>query len=62
MWLPKNRQSAVAPVVANKERVYTHVLNRGGRGVRRPVDEVSLADVPIFPDSIAGGKVEGGVG
>jgi integron integrase len=42
--------------------VYTHVLNRGGLGVRSPADQLSLPNVAVLPDSIASGKVEGGVG
>ena len=42
--------------------VYTHVLNRGGLGVRSPADQLTLPDVAVFPDSIASGKVEDGVG
>ncbi len=33
--------------------VYTHVLNRGGRGVRRPADLLGGAGLAVFPDSAA---------
>jgi integron integrase len=38
--------------------IYTHVLNRGGLGVRSPADALDLAASAGFPDSIAGGNVE----
>ena len=37
---------------------YTQVLNRGGLGVRSPADQLTLPNVAVFPDSMAGGKVE----
>ena len=41
--------------------VYTHVLNRGGRGVRSPADLLVGVGLAAFPESTAGGSVEGGV-
>ena len=29
--------------------VYTHVLNRGGRGVRSPADELGISPDPLLP-------------
>jgi site-specific recombinase XerD len=29
--------------------VYTHVLNRGGRGVRSPADELGMSPDPLRP-------------
>jgi integron integrase len=37
--------------------IYTHVLNRGGLGVRSPADGLDLAASAAFPDSAAGGNV-----
>jgi len=42
--------------------IYTHVLNRGGLGVRSPADQLPLPDDAVFPDSTADGKVQDGVG
>lgn len=39
--------------------IYTHVLNRGGLGVRSPADTLDLSDFAGFPDSAAGGNVRG---
>jgi integron integrase len=39
--------------------VYTHVLNRGGLGVRSPADLLGGAGLAVFPDSAAEGTVEG---
>lgn len=41
--------------------VYTHVLNRGGLGVRSPADLLGGTGLAVFPDSAAGGRVRGGV-
>jgi len=41
--------------------VYTHVLNRGGLGVRSPADLLAGAGLAVFPESTAGGSVEDGV-
>ena len=38
--------------------VYTHVLNRGGLGVRSPVDTLGVEGVAVFPDSAASRNVE----
>ena len=35
--------------------VYTHVLNRGGLGVRSPADLLGGAGLAVFPDSAAEG-------
>ena len=39
--------------------VYTHVLNRGGLGVRSPADLLSGAGLAVFPDSTAEGSMGG---
>jgi integrase len=39
--------------------VYTHVLNRGGLGVRSPADLLGGVDLPVFPDSAAEGSIGG---
>jgi integron integrase len=41
--------------------IYTHVLNRGGLGVRSPADLLGGSGLAVFPGSAAGGSVEGGV-
>jgi integrase len=42
--------------------VYTHVLNRGGMGVRSPADLLAGSGLAVFPVSAAGGSVGDGVG
>lgn len=37
--------------------IYTHVLNRGGLGVRSPADGLELGGLTGFPDQVAGGTV-----
>ena len=39
--------------------VYTHVLNRGGLGVRSPADLLGGAGLAVFPDSAAEGTLVG---
>ena len=39
--------------------VYTHVLNRGGLGVRSPADLLGGAGLAVFPDSAAEGSIGG---
>ena len=39
--------------------VYTHVLNRGGLGVRSPADLLGGAGLAVFPDSAAEGTISG---
>ena len=39
--------------------IYTHVLNRGGLGVRSPADGLALGTLVGLPDSAAGGNVDG---
>ena len=39
--------------------IYTHVLNRGGLGMRSPADGLALGTLAGFPDSAAGGTVDG---
>jgi integrase len=41
--------------------VYTHVLNRGGLGVRSPADMLTGPGLTVFPDSAVGGSVGHGV-
>jgi site-specific recombinase XerD len=41
--------------------VYTHVLNRGGLGVRSPADLLGGTGLAGFPDSAVGSSVEDGV-
>jgi len=41
--------------------VYTHVLNRGGLGVRSPADLLGGAGLAVFPDSAAEGTMAGTV-
>ena len=41
--------------------VYTHVLNRGGLGVRSPADSLGGTGLAVFSDSAVGGSVEDGV-
>jgi integrase len=41
--------------------VYTHVLNRGGLGVRSPADLLGGTGLAVFPDSSVGSSVEDGV-
>jgi integron integrase len=40
--------------------IYTHVLNRGGLGVRSPADGLEPGGFAGFPDSAAGGTVDTG--
>jgi site-specific recombinase XerC len=39
--------------------VYTHVLNRGGLGVRSPADLLGGAGLAVLPDSAAEGTIRG---
>src|SRR3989304_5310768 len=39
--------------------VYTHVLNRGGLGVRSPADLLGGVGLAVFPDSAAEGSIGG---
>ena len=41
--------------------VYTHVLNRGGLGVRSPADILGGVGLAVFPDSAAEGTIAGTV-